>query len=85
MLPVLRDRLKKQVEAVFGDRLKCWRLIIKYLKKNEYDHIVVTQLASLTAIWAVAYMQSKGMIHHLREGNALHRTPVHERMTLVSA
>lgn len=31
--------------------------IIKYLKKNEYDHIVVTQLASLTAIWAVVYMR----------------------------
>ena len=31
--------------------------IIKYLKKNTYDHIVVTQVASYTAIWAAAYMR----------------------------
>ena len=30
--------------------------IIKYLKKNVYDHIVVTQVASYTAILAAAYM-----------------------------
>lgn len=42
--------------------------IIKYLKKDAYDHIVVTQLASLTAIWAVAYMRMKG-IEYYYEGD----------------
>lgn len=37
--------------------------IIKYLKKNEYDHIVVTQLASLTAVWMVAYMRIRGITY----------------------
>lgn len=31
--------------------------IIKYVKKDAYDHIVVTQIASLTAIWLVLYMR----------------------------
>ena len=35
--------------------------IIKYLRKGEYDQIVVTQLASLTAIWAAAYMRIRGI------------------------
>ena len=30
--------------------------IVSYLKKNRYDHIVVTQVASLTAILAALYM-----------------------------
>lgn len=42
--------------------------IIRYLKKNVYDYIVVTQLASLTAIWAVAYMRIKG-ISYCYEGD----------------
>lgn len=42
--------------------------IIKYLEKNAYDHIVITQLASLTAIWAVAYMRMKG-IKYCYEGD----------------
>lgn len=42
--------------------------IIKYIKKNSYDHIVVTQLASLTAIWAVAYMRMRG-IEYCYEGD----------------
>lgn len=35
--------------------------IVTYLKKNQYDHIVVTQVASFTAIWAVLYMYIKGI------------------------
>lgn len=35
--------------------------IIRYLKKGKYDHVVITQLASWTAIWMVMYMRLKGM------------------------
>lgn len=35
--------------------------IIKYLKEKEYDYIVVTQLASLTAVWMVTYMRICGI------------------------
>lgn len=41
--------------------------IVAYLKKT-YDHIVVTQIASVTAIWAVAYMRFKG-IKYAYEGD----------------
>ena len=35
--------------------------IIKYLKKDTYDHIVVTQVASYTAIWAAVYMRMRNI------------------------
>lgn len=42
--------------------------IIRYLKKNRYDHIVITQLSSITAIWAVMYLCLKG-IRYCYEGD----------------
>lgn len=35
--------------------------IIRYLRDKRYDHIVITQLSSITAIWAVTYLRLKGM------------------------
>ena len=55
---VILKGIRTRVDAAFCPG------IIKYLKKNEYDHIVVTQLASLTAIWAVAYMRMKGISYY---------------------
>lgn len=59
---IILKGIRTRVDAAFCP------IIIKYLKKNAYDHIVVTQLASLTAIWAVAYMRIKG-IDYCYEGD----------------
>lgn len=59
---VILKGIRTRVDAAFCPG------IVKYLKKDQYDHIVVTQLASLTAIWAVAYMRMKG-ISYFYEGD----------------
>ena len=59
---IILDGVRTRVDAAFCPG------IIKYLKRGEYDYIVVTQLASLTAIWAVAYMQMRN-IKYCYEGD----------------
>lgn len=59
---IILNGLRTRVDAAFCPG------IIRYLKKDKYDQIVVTQLASLTAIWAVAYMRMKG-IEYCYEGD----------------
>lgn len=59
---IILKGLRTRVDAAFCPG------IIRYLKKDEYDQIVVTQLASLTAIWAVAYMRMK-KIDYCYEGD----------------
>lgn len=42
--------------------------IIRFLRKNKYDQIVITQLSSITAIWAVMYLHLRG-IRYCYEGD----------------
>lgn len=59
---IILNGIRTRVDASFCPR------IITYLRKNQHDHVVVTQIASLTAIWAVIYMRIRG-IKYCYEGD----------------
>lgn len=59
---IILEGIRTRIDASFCPQ------IIKYLNKNTFDYIVVTQLASLTALCAVAYMRIKH-IRYCYEGD----------------